>query len=196
VGSWSIRYRQWLVDRLGRVAETKLIRSLRAVRQFSDREVPDDVLRDILDTGRWTGSSKNTQPWDLIVVKNRETLAALAKCGQFAGHLATAPLAIALVMRGDDPWSGMDEGRLMQNLMLAAWAHGVGSCIGSIFPKGNEQRARELLGIPKDRYLRTMLSIGYPAGPHALRLPPNTPIPRGRRPLDEIVSWERFGNRD
>ncbi|TMC39970.1 MAG: nitroreductase, partial [Chloroflexi bacterium] len=92
------------------MAETKLIRSLRAVRQFSDREVPDDVLRDILDTGRWTGSSKNTQPWDLIVVKNRETLAALAKCGQFAGHLATAPLAIALVMRGDDAWSGMDEG--------------------------------------------------------------------------------------
>ena len=177
------------------MAETKLIRSLRAVRQFADREIPDDVLRDILDAGRWTGSSKNTQPWDLVVVKNRETLAALAKLGQFAGHLAGARLAIALVMRGDDAWSGMDEGRLMQNLMLAAWAHGVGSCIGSIFPRANEQRARELLGIPEGRYLRTMLSIGYPASPQALRLPANAPIPRGRRPLDELVSWERFGTR-
>ena len=59
--------------------QTEWIRSLRAVRQFSDREIPSDVLRDILDTGRWTGSSKNTQPWDLVVVRNRDTLAALAK---------------------------------------------------------------------------------------------------------------------
>ena len=165
------------------------------MRQFSDREIPDDVLREILDTGRWTGSSKNTQPWDLVVVRNRETLAALAKCGQFAGHLAAAKLGIALVMRGDDAWSGMDEGRLMQNLMLAAWAQGVGSCIGSIYPEDNQQRARELLGIPKNRHLRTMLSIGYPASAEALRLPPGASIPRGRRPLQDVVSWERLGTK-
>jgi nitroreductase len=175
------------------VREAELIKSLRSVRQFSEREVPDEVLLDILDTGRWTGSAKNTQPWDLIVVKSRPTLTELAKCGRYAGHLATAPLAIALVMRGDDASSLMDEGRLMQNLMLAAWAHGVGSCIASIYPAENEQRARELLGIPQDRHLRTMLSIGYPAGPQALRLPENAPIPRGRRPMAEVVSWERFG---
>ena len=175
--------------------ETELIRSLRAVRQFSDRQIPDDILLDILDTGRWTGSSKNTQPWNLIVVRNRETLVALSKCGQFAGHLAGATLAIVLVMDGDDPWTCMDEGRLMQNLMLAAWAHGVGSCIGSIYPGDTEQRARELLGIPSNLFVRTALSVGYPAGPQALRLPANSPVPKGRRPLDEVVSWERFGNR-
>ena len=175
--------------------EAELIKSLRSVRQFSQREIPDDVLLDVLDAGRWTGSAKNTQPWDLIVVKSRENLAALAKCGRYAGHLASATLAIALVMRGDDVATLMDEGRLMQNLMLAAWAHGVGSCIGSIFPRENERRARGLLGIPENRHLRTVLSIGYPAGPEALRLPPNTPIPRGRRPLDDLVSWERFGTR-
>lgn len=172
------------------------MRSLRAVRRFSDREIPRDVLLDILDTGRWTGSSKNTQPWDLIVVQKRDTLAALSKCGQFAWHLAGAKLGIALVMNGDDAWSCMDEGRLMQNMMLAAWANGVGSCIGSIYPEGNEQRARDLLGIPKNRHLRTMLSMGYPSGPEALRLPPNTPLPRGRRPIQDVVSWERLGNRN
>ena len=177
------------------MGDTELIRSLRAVRQFSKREIPDDVLRDILDTGRWTGSSKNTQPWDLIVVMNRETLVALSKCGQFAGHLAGATLAIALVMHGDDAWTCMDEGRLMQNLMLAAWAHGVGSCIGSIYPKDNEQRAREHLGIPSNWFVRTALSVGYPASPQALRLPANAPIPKGRRPLEDVVSWERLGNR-
>jgi len=78
--------------------------------------------------------------------------------------------------------------------MLAAWAHDVGACIGSIYPADNEQRARDLLGIPKNRFLRTVLSVGYPSGPDALRLPPNTPLPRGRRPLDVVVSWERYGN--
>jgi len=175
------------------VREAELIKSLRSVRQFSQREIADDLLLDILDAGRWTGSAKNTQPWDLIVVKSRENLAALANCGRYAGHLAYAPLAIALVMRGDDVSTLMDEGRLMQNLMLAAWAHGIGSCIASIYPADNQQRARELLAIPKDRHLRTMLSIGYPAGPEALRLPANAPIPRGRRPIAELVSWERFG---
>ena len=173
--------------------ETGLIKSLRSVRLFSEREIPDAVLLDILDAGRWTGSAKNTQPWDLIVVKNRESLGALAKDGRYAGHLAAATLAIALVMRGDDAPTLMDEGRLMQNLMLAAWAHGVGSCIASIYPAANEQRARELLGIPPERHLRTVLSIGYPAGPQALRLPENAPIPRGRRPMADVVSWERFG---
>jgi len=176
------------------VAETKLIKSLRSVRQFSDREIPDDVLRDILDAGRWTGSAKNSQPWDVVVVTNRDTLAALSKCGQFAWHLAHAKLALALVMRGDDVWSAMDEGRLMQNLMLAAWAHGVGSCIGSIYPADNEQRARDLLGVPRNHFVRTVLSVGYPSGPEALRLPANAPVPGGRRPLDDVVSWDRLGN--
>lgn len=171
------------------------IRSLRAVRQFSDREIPQDVVLDILDTGRWTGSSKNTQPWDLIVVRNRETLRALSKCGAFAGHLAGATLGIALVMHGDDAWSCMDEGRLMQDLMLGAWAHGVGTCIGSIYPADNEQVARDLLGVPKNQFVRTVLSVGYPSGPEALRLPANAPVPRGRRPLDDVVSWDRLGNR-
>jgi nitroreductase len=170
-----------------------LIRSLRAVRQFADREIPEAILLDILDVGRWAGSSKNTQPWDLIVVQNREALKALSKCGQFAGHLAAAKLGLALVMHGDDPWTCMDEGRLMQNLMLAAWAQGVGSCIATIYPE-HEQRARDLLGIPHERDLRTMLSMGYPASPAALRLPPTAGIPRGRRPLTEVVSSERLGN--
>ena len=176
------------------MTQTEWLRSLRAVRQFSDKAIPQDVLLDILDTGRWTGSSKNSQPWDLVVVKDRDKLTALSRCGEFAWHIANATLAVALVMHGADLWTCMDEGRLTQNLMLAAWAHGVGSCIGSIYPADNEQHARDLLGVPKDKFLRTVLSMGYPAGPQALRLPPNTPLPRGRRALKDVVSWERLGN--
>src|SRR5260370_31417654 len=73
--------------------ETELIRSLRAVRQFSDREISRDVLQDILEVGRWTGSSKNTQPWDLLVVRHPEPLTPLSKCREFSGHLRGPTLA-------------------------------------------------------------------------------------------------------
>src|SRR5437764_14043250 len=91
----------------------QLLRGMRAVRRFSDEPIPDSVLRDILEAGRWTGSSKNTQPSHLIAVRERQTLETLAGCGPFAGHLAGAKAAIALVM--DSGGQQFDEGRLAQN---------------------------------------------------------------------------------
>jgi nitroreductase len=176
------------------VEKTSFLRSLRAVRRFSGQPIPDEVLRDILEVGRWTGSSKNTQPWHLIVVRERETLRALAQCGPFAGHLGGAQLAIALVM--DDGNRRFDEGRLAHNLMLAAWAHGVGSCIGSLYPEANTRRAHELVGVPPKRWLHTAISLGYPADERAHRLSADrgalSQVPLGRQPSAEFVSWEHF----
>ena len=172
-----------------------LLRGLRAVRRFSSEPIPDDVLHDILDVARWTGSSKNSQPWHMIVVRDHDRLKTLATCGPYAGHLAGAPAAVALVM--DDGNRRFDEGRLAQTIMLAAWAHGVGSCIGSIYPDANNRRAKELLGIPPKKYLHTTLSLGYPADENALRLSASrgslTEVPIGRIPPEQFVSWERFG---
>src|SRR5882672_1853679 len=150
---------------------TDFLRSLRAVRRFSSRPIPDEVLLEILEVARWTGSSKNTQPWHLIVVRDRGALAELATCGPFAGHLAGAQVAIALVM--DDGNRRFDEGRLAQDVMLAAWAHGVGSCIGSLYPEANTARAMELLNVPARRGLHTAISLGYPADDQAVRLSAN-----------------------
>jgi nitroreductase len=176
---------------------TAFLRSLRSVRRFAPRPIPEDVLFDILDVARWTGSSKNTQPWHLIVVRERSTLVELATCGPFAGHLAGAQAAIALAMQ--DGNRRFDEGRLAQNVMLAAWAYGVGSCIGSLYPDANAKRARELLGVSAGRWLHTAISLGYPADDHALRLSADranlSDVPIGRAHLAELVSWERFGQR-
>src|SRR6185369_15728700 len=106
-----------------------------------------------------------------------------------------AQVAIVLVMQ--DGNRRFDEGRLAQNVMLAAWAHGVGSCIGSLYPEPNVKRARELLGVPADRWLHTAISLGYPADEQALRLSANrgglSDVPIGRVELADLVSWERFG---
>ena len=175
---------------------THFMRSLRAVRRFASEPIPEDVLLDVLEVARWTGSSKNTEPWHLIVARERSTLQSLAKCGPYAGHLAGAQVGIALVM--EDGNRRFDEGRLAQNLMLAAWAHGVGSCIGSLYPEPNVRRAKEVLGVPTSRWLHTAISFGYPADAQALRLSANrgglAEVPIGRQELAAFVSWERYGS--
>src|SRR5262245_42699936 len=134
---------------------SSFLRSLRAVRRFSSEPIAADVLQNILEVARWTGSSKNSQPWRLVLVRDKAALAELAQCGPFAGHLAGAQAAIALVM--DDGNRRFDEGQLAHNIMLAAWAHGVGSCIASLYPDANKERARTLLAVPPKKWLHTAI---------------------------------------
>lgn len=173
------------------------LRSLRAVRRFAAAPVPGGVVTNILEVGRWTGSAKNSQPWELLVVRDRALLRDLAKLGQFAGHLAGADFAIVLIM--NSVANRLDAGRLAENLMHAAWAYGVGSCIGSLAPDENEARAKDILGIPPERDARTAISFGYPADETATRIS-STPGTRsvlpsiGRKPLAEIVHINHYGN--
>src|SRR3712207_5086863 len=138
------------------------LRSLRAVRSFRPDPVPQEVVDDILEVARWSGSASNRQPWDLVVIRDRETLGALAQLEGYAGHLAGAPLGIVLVMVGERATQETyDEGRLAERAMLAAWAHGVGSSIGWFVGDGRAA-AKEILGIPENRTVRTVISLGYP----------------------------------
>jgi nitroreductase len=178
------------------VETTRILRDLRAVRRFDPRPVPGGVLGDVLETARWTGSAKNAQPWRMVVVTEREKLERLSRLGRFAGHVAGAPLAIAIVMAERSRSRSFDEGRLAERIMLGAWAHGVGSCVATIFPERNEDRAAELLGAPSGSGLRTVVSLGYPADEKARYLSANPllrgVVPVGRKPVDEIVGFERY----
>ena len=156
------------------------IRGLRSVRQFADQPIDEATLGAILDAGRRAQSSKNTQPWQFVVVRERETLVALSKCGDYAGHLAGAAAGVALISTVKD---GYDLGQATACLMLAAWELGVGSCIASIY---DADKARALLGVPADRHFDVALSFGYPAAdwqPTKMG---------GRRPLEDVVRWERW----
>jgi nitroreductase len=174
------------------------LQSLRAVRRYASAPVPEPVIQHLLEVARWTGSAKNTQPWDLILVRDRATLQELATLGQFAGHLAGAAFAVVLVL--GSPPNRFDAGRLAERLMLAAWAEGIGSCIGSIGPASQAERARALLGVPPDREIHTTIAFGYPADATATRVSSTPSIAAvlpltGRRPLAEQVHRERWGQR-
>jgi nitroreductase len=175
---------------------TRFLRGLRSVRRFSTEPIPQDVLEDILETARWTGSAKNLQPWEIVIVQDRATLQTLSTLGGFARHLARASAAAVLVMNRR---MSLDEGRLAQTLMTAAWAHGVGSCIATLLPEENSLQAKALLGVPEDRGLITAISLGYPRNEDALKLSSDptaaSGVPFGRKPMTEFLSWERFDQR-
>src|SRR2546427_12942623 len=104
------------------------LRSLRAVRQFRAEPVPEEVIKSVLEVARWSGSAGNSQPWDLVVIRNRETLQALASVDGHAGHLAGASDGIVLAMVSEPGRSEMvtyDAGRLSERLMRAVDDYGV-----------------------------------------------------------------------
>jgi nitroreductase len=173
-----------------RTAEDRIafLRSLRAVRSFRPDPVPQEVVDDILEVARWSGSASNRQPWELVVIQDRETLEELANVKGYASHLREAALGIVVVMAGERAeQETYDEGRLAERVMLAALAHGVGSSIGWLVGDGRVA-ARDILGIPENRTVRTATSLGYPdEGARRRR------AGQARKPLSEIVHEERYG---
>lgn len=167
--------------------QIELLRGLRAVRSFIPDPVPEAALTDMLEVARWTGTATNRQHWELIVVRDRDVLRQLSELDGWAQHLAGAALGIVLVMAGKNrDQETYDEGRLAERIMLAAKTHGLGSCIGWVRGEG----AKELLGVPAERTVRTILSIGYPDPALAAE-----PKRRGaRKPLGDFVHHERYGS--
>jgi nitroreductase len=164
------------------------IRTKRAVRQFQDQPLPDEVVLAILDAGRRAQSSKNTQPWHFMAIRDRTILQQLASLGPFAGHLAGAALGVALLTPPpEERYTIMfDAGQAAAYLQLAAWDLGVASCLGSIY---EAEQARAILGFPPELHLRMAISFGY-ALPSAGSPPP--PKKGGRRALDEVVHWDQW----
>ena len=113
--------------------KNSFLKGLRAVRSFSRESIPEEVTWDILEVARLSGSALNRQPWELVVIRDRATLEALASEEGYAGHLRKAAVGILPVMVGEPGRTEheiYDEGRLSERVMLAASAHGVGSSIG------------------------------------------------------------------
>ena len=167
---------------------SEAIRLKRAVRQFTDQPLPEEAIRLILNAGRRAQSSKNSQPWHFIAITDKGILIALSECGQWAGHIAGAALAVAIIT--PDPLAlfqtMFDAGQAAAYMQLAAWELGIGSCPASIY---EPEKARQILGFQNEWHLRIVLSFGYPLAEEKL-----TALPKkgGRRSLEDVVHKERW----
>jgi nitroreductase len=163
----------------------------RAIRRFRPDPLQPAHLERILDAGRHAGSSKNRQRWTFIVCRDREHLRELAAVGPFAGHIAGAAAAVALVTPDPRPPDAgrsilFDLGLAAENMMLAAWELGIGSVPATVY---EPELAQRLLGYPDGQWCEYLLSFGYPADRTDLERPPK---PGGRRALGDLVREERW----
>jgi nitroreductase len=153
-----------------------------AVREYRADPIPDEVVRGIVEAGRLTGSSRNRQEWDFVVVREAETLRQLGALASTGPYLANAALAV-LVVVPDGPTGYIDGARATQAMMLAAWEAGVGSnWVGNV----NTTEVKALLNIPADRMVLVAIPFGYPAKRIGVGR-------KQRKPLAQIAHAERFG---
>jgi nitroreductase len=165
----------------------------REVREYTDRPVPEDILTKVLQAGRATGSAKNSQPWRFIVLKDRQHRHDLADAMMAPRNLDRCAVAIAVVLTNER--LRFDAGRVAQNMMVAAWALGIGSCPNSVRPDAQD-RMRQDLGVPADAAIATVITLGYPAPGQPHPRPTADPVKivakLNRLSLEELVHRERF----
>ena len=170
--------------------KVKFLRSLRAVREYTPEAVSEDVIKEILEVGRWAGSSSNTQPTEVVVVRDRKTLELMGSNG--AAPAAKCAVAFLILTAGNPERresEAFDNGRLVERLLLACKAHGLGANIATLKNDGPEL-VRATLGIPPEKKVWTVVTAGHidwearkarPANPNA-----------GRKDASTFAHWEKY----
>jgi nitroreductase len=165
---------------------------VRQIREFTDEPVSSAELDAIVDVARWSGSSRNNQPWRFIVIREPATLRRIAEAGMpqtRSFHTATAGIAIVLPAEsGRDLSDAYDDGRAAERVLIAASILGLGSAIAWVRPDVRSVFG-DLVGLPEDRFVRTIMAIGHPT--EAARRPKSAPG-TARLPREEVVFEERW----
>jgi nitroreductase len=165
------------------------IRARRDVRRYTDEPLAREELERILEAGRRAPSSQNWQPWDFVVVTDRDALRELSQVWRGARHVAESAATIALVAPVHEDHrqrerAQYDLGQATAYIMLAATDLGIGSGHAAVT---DQERAQALLGFPDDRFCAYLIPLGRPADR------PLKPIEKpDRRPFDEVVHWGRW----
>lgn len=169
------------------------IKTRKAIREWEHTDIPEDVLNKVLDAGRFSPSPLNAQPWHFIVLKNKQIIQDLmktAKHGTFATDAPIVIVATAIDGKNADTWLYEQEPNIynfstvcaMTNMWLASWDLKLGGCWVTL----DKEVARKLLVIPDTHSIVGSIALGYP------RHVETTALPKDRKPLEEVVSYDSF----
>jgi nitroreductase len=158
------------------------LKTRRAVREYEKKPVPKAVLEDIVDCGRLAATARNIQPWDFVVVAEPTRLKALARATGVNGPFIGEAAACILVFCKDTKYYLEDGSAATQNLIVAARAHGLGSCWVAGDKKPYADEIRRMAGAPETHKLIALVPLGWPL---------EHPQPK-KKPLSEVLHWESF----
>lgn len=158
------------------------LRGRRSVRAYEPgKSIPADVIETIVDCGRLAATARNVQPWEFVVVTDGDMLQRIAGITEHGKHIAQASACIAVLCE-DGRYYVEDGSAATQNIMVSAWALGIGACWVAGDKKAYAEQLRELLGAPPTLKLVSLVALGYPAA---------IPTP-AKRSLAEVLHWERY----
>ncbi|MCX6089493.1 MAG: nitroreductase family protein [Candidatus Atribacteria bacterium] len=160
-----------------------ILKTRRSVRRFKADPVPREMIEEIIDCARLAPSAVNIQPWEFIVVTEPERKKAVADLTDHGKFIKEAPVLIAVFCR-KSKYFLEDGSAATENILLAAWAIGLGSCWVAGDKKPYVDLVRDTLSVPVDYTLVSLIPLGYPVEQ------PSTPI--GKRALPELIHWEQF----
>ena len=159
-----------------------VIKTRRSVRGYKPDAVPREIVEEIIDCARLAPTGRGVQPWEFIVATEEDTRARIAGIAEFGKFIAEAPVCVAVFCH-DTKYYLEDGSAAVENILLAAWAHGIGSCWVAGDKKDYCAEIRDLLGVPKGCKLIALISLGYPEQP---------PADKQKRPLQEVLHWETW----
>lgn len=155
------------------------------VREFEPRNVPADVKLKVLEAARLTGSGMNNQHWRFILVQGRDRIKRLADDSTTGAWVAQASFAVIVLTNPKFGFHMLDAGRAAQDMQVAAWNFGVGSCL---FTGLNLETLRKDFGLPKDLSPSVVVGFGYSAKKLIGKR-------KKRKPLNELASLNSYDNR-
>jgi len=157
------------------------IKTRRSVRSYGPDPVPAEIVEDIIDCARFAPTGRGEEPWEFVVVTDERTRKKIADIAQYGRFIATAAVCVAVFCR-DTTYYIEDGSAATQNILLAAHAHGLGSCWVAGDKKPYASEMAKLLGVPAGYKLVSLVAIGHPL---------ETPQ-KDKRPLEKVLHWERF----
>jgi nitroreductase len=160
------------------------LRTRRSVREFKPDPVSPTVIEQLVDCGRRAPSAINVQPVDFVVVTDAARRQAIAGMTDYGAFIAQAPVCIVVVARPVKYYLE-DGAAAVENILVAARAHGLGSCWVAGDKKPYADRVCRLVGAPEGHRLIALIPVGFPSSSPQ---PPQPP----KRPLTEVLHWEKF----
>jgi len=160
------------------------LKKRRSVREFTDKPIPKGILEDLVDAARLAPTARNVQPWEFIVVTERSTLIKLGEIAETGRFIAQAASCI-VVFCSDTKYYLEDGCAATGNILVAAAAHGIGSCWVAGDKKPYCQTICDLLKAPQGFKLVSLIALGYPKSKDVFKV-------AEKRSIKELLHWERF----
>ncbi|MEW6110111.1 MAG: nitroreductase [Nitrospirota bacterium] len=158
-----------------------IIKTRRSIRRFQDKALPDELIENILEAGRWAPSGLNNQPWRFAIIKDAGIKQAFSRLTHYGNIVTNAKVLIAVFLDNAESYNRTKDiqavGACIQNMLLEAHSLGLGAVwLGEII-KSNEP-IREILGLNANLELMAVLALGYPD---------EKPKKGNRKPLGQLM---------